>query len=143
MRREELAAWMSRPVQRLKFYDRVSSRPHFSTCCGSSRLVTAKPNLSASFTRLKQIRFCADTSAGASTASTDRQPIGFRLGDVASLPGFNSRTVSKKGSEPRSSYRCERYISEAYGGYQFDVMHGINVDAGIFMSYVGLHGCKC
>ncbi len=31
-----------------------------------------------------------------------------------------------------------RYISEAYGGYHFDVMHGINVDAGIFMSYVGL-----
>lgn len=31
-----------------------------------------------------------------------------------------------------------RYLSEAYGGYHFDVMHGINVDAGIFMSYVGL-----
>src|SRR5262249_40251914 len=31
-----------------------------------------------------------------------------------------------------------RYISEAYGGYHFDAWHGINVDAGIFMSYVGL-----
>jgi hypothetical protein len=31
-----------------------------------------------------------------------------------------------------------RYISEAYGGYHFDVLNGINVDAGIFMSYVGL-----
>ena len=31
-----------------------------------------------------------------------------------------------------------RYISEAYGGYHFNKMHGINVDAGIFMSYVGL-----
>jgi hypothetical protein len=31
-----------------------------------------------------------------------------------------------------------RYISEAYGGYHFDVWHGINVDAGIFMSYIGL-----
>jgi hypothetical protein len=31
-----------------------------------------------------------------------------------------------------------RYVSEANGGYHFDVMHGINVDAGIFMSYVGL-----
>src|ERR1700686_5856343 len=30
MRREELAAWTYRSVQRLKFYDRVSSRPHFS-----------------------------------------------------------------------------------------------------------------
>jgi hypothetical protein len=31
-----------------------------------------------------------------------------------------------------------RYVSEAYGGYHFNVLHGINVDAGIFMSYVGL-----
>ena len=31
-----------------------------------------------------------------------------------------------------------RYVSEAYGGYHFDVQHGINVDAGIFVSYIGL-----
>jgi hypothetical protein len=31
-----------------------------------------------------------------------------------------------------------RYISEAYGGYHWDVMNGINLDGGIFMSYVGL-----
>ncbi len=31
-----------------------------------------------------------------------------------------------------------RYLSEAYGGYHWNKMHGINVDAGIFMSYVGL-----
>jgi Putative beta-barrel porin-2, OmpL-like. bbp2 len=31
-----------------------------------------------------------------------------------------------------------RYVSEAYGGYHFNVMHGINVDAGIFLSYIGL-----
>jgi len=31
-----------------------------------------------------------------------------------------------------------RYVSEAYGGYHFDKWYGINVDAGIFMSYVGL-----
>ena len=31
-----------------------------------------------------------------------------------------------------------RYLSEAYGGYHWDVMHGINLDMGIFMSYVGL-----
>src|SRR5437868_14395426 len=31
-----------------------------------------------------------------------------------------------------------RYLSEAYGGYHFDVLHGVNADAGIFMSYIGL-----
>ncbi len=33
---------------------------------------------------------------------------------------------------------AHRYLSEAYGGYHIDAMHGINIDAGIFMSYVGL-----
>jgi hypothetical protein len=31
-----------------------------------------------------------------------------------------------------------RYIAEAYGGYHWDVMHGVNVQFGIFMSYIGL-----
>jgi hypothetical protein len=31
-----------------------------------------------------------------------------------------------------------RYVSEAYGGYHFNALHGINVDAGIFLSYIGL-----
>ena len=31
-----------------------------------------------------------------------------------------------------------KYISEANGGYHFDVAHGLNVDAGIFVSYIGL-----
>jgi hypothetical protein len=35
----------------------------------------------------------------------------------------------------RTAYR---YVSEAYGGYHFDVNHGLNVDAGIFVSYIGL-----
>ncbi len=31
-----------------------------------------------------------------------------------------------------------RYVSEANAGYHFDVNHGLNVDAGIFVSYIGL-----
>jgi hypothetical protein len=31
-----------------------------------------------------------------------------------------------------------KYFSEANAGYHFDVSHGLNVDAGIFVSYVGL-----
>jgi hypothetical protein len=33
---------------------------------------------------------------------------------------------------------ANRYLSEAYGGYHINVMHGMNIDAGIFMSYIGL-----
>ncbi len=31
-----------------------------------------------------------------------------------------------------------RYVSEAYGGYHWNAWNGINLDAGIFLSYVGL-----
>ncbi|MGB8524960.1 MAG: outer membrane beta-barrel protein [Candidatus Acidiferrales bacterium] len=31
-----------------------------------------------------------------------------------------------------------RYLAEAYGGYHFNKLDGINVDAGIFLSYIGL-----
>ncbi len=31
-----------------------------------------------------------------------------------------------------------RYFSEASAGYHFDVNHGLNVDAGVFVSYIGL-----
>jgi Putative beta-barrel porin-2, OmpL-like. bbp2/Carboxypeptidase regulatory-like domain len=33
---------------------------------------------------------------------------------------------------------ADRYLSEAYGGYHVNWLHGMNLDAGIFMSYVGL-----
>jgi hypothetical protein len=32
-----------------------------------------------------------------------------------------------------------RYLSEAYAGYHFNKWYGINVDAGMFMSYIGLN----
>ncbi len=32
-----------------------------------------------------------------------------------------------------------RYLSEAYAGYHFNKWYGINVDAGLFMSYIGLN----
>src|SRR5262249_60560693 len=31
-----------------------------------------------------------------------------------------------------------RYLSEAYAGYHIDALGGINIEAGIFMSYIGL-----
>ena len=32
-----------------------------------------------------------------------------------------------------------RYVSEAYAGYHINKWHGINVDAGLFVSYIGLN----
>lgn len=42
------------------------------------------------------------------------------------------------GHGRNSSINNLKYIREAAAGYHFDVWHGLNVEAGIFMSYVGL-----
>jgi hypothetical protein len=45
------------------------------------------------------------------------------------------------GSANRGQFDLEtayRYLSEAYGGYHWDALNGINLDVGLFMSYVGL-----
>ncbi|MBV9301489.1 MAG: outer membrane beta-barrel protein [Acidobacteriaceae bacterium] len=56
--------------------------------------------------------------------------------------GMYSETTPRNDASPaRGQWDLDtayRYISEAYGGYHFNKWNGINVDAGIFMSYVGL-----
>jgi hypothetical protein len=56
--------------------------------------------------------------------------------------GMYSQTTPRNDASPaRGQWQLDnayRYISEAYGGYHFNALHGINVDAGIFMSYIGL-----
>jgi hypothetical protein len=56
--------------------------------------------------------------------------------------GLYSQTTPRNDASPaRGQWDLDnayRYLSEAYGGYHFNWMHGVNVDAGIFMSYIGL-----
>ena len=47
----------------------------------------------------------------------------------------NDASAGRGQWDLRGAYK---YVSEAYGGYHFDVNHGFNVDAGIFVSYIGL-----
>jgi hypothetical protein len=54
---------------------------------------------------------------------------------------YSTATPRNDASYSRGQWQLDnayRYLNEAYGGYHFDVLHGINVDAGIFLSYVGL-----
>ena len=59
-----------------------------------------------------------------------------------SMFGMFATTTPRNDASPavgqwdlRNAYR---YLSEANAGYHFDVNHGLNVDAGIFVSYIGL-----
>jgi Putative beta-barrel porin-2, OmpL-like. bbp2 len=56
--------------------------------------------------------------------------------------GMYSTTTPRNDASPSRGQwdlaDAYRYVSEAYGGYHFNALHGINVDAGIFVSYIGL-----
>jgi hypothetical protein len=63
-------------------------------------------------------------------------------GRVLTMNGMFGVTTPRNDASPgrgqwdlRGAYK---YVSEAYGGYHFDVNHGLNIDAGIFVSYIGL-----
>ena len=54
---------------------------------------------------------------------------------------YSTATPRNDASFSRGQWQLDnayRYLNEAYGGYHFNALHGINVDAGIFLSYVGL-----
>jgi hypothetical protein len=54
---------------------------------------------------------------------------------------YSVTTPRNDGSVGRGQWALDdayRYLAEAYGGYHWDHGHGINLDAGIFMSYIGL-----
>jgi hypothetical protein len=63
-------------------------------------------------------------------------------GRILTMFGLFATTTPRNDATPavgqwdlRNAYK---YVSEAYGGYHFNVNHGLNVDAGIFVSYIGL-----
>jgi len=54
---------------------------------------------------------------------------------------YSTTTVRNDPSPAKGQWdlgNADRYLSEAYGGYHFNALNGINVDAGIFLSYIGL-----
>ncbi len=56
--------------------------------------------------------------------------------------GMYSATTPRNDPSPAKGQwdldTADRYLAEAYGGYHINALNGINIDAGIFMSYIGL-----
>jgi hypothetical protein len=54
---------------------------------------------------------------------------------------WSTTTARNDGSVVRGSWDLKgayQYIAEGWGGYHWNVNHGLNLDAGIFVSYIGL-----
>lgn len=58
-----------------------------------------------------------------------------QLGTRSTVVPRNDFSTTRGQFDLANAYR---YFSEAYAGYHWDVWNGINLDAGLFMSYVGL-----
>jgi hypothetical protein len=65
--------------------------------------------------------------------------VGFRI--MTQFGMYSTTTPRNDASPARGQWDLAdayRYISEAYGTYHLDIWNGINIQAGIFMSYIGL-----
>ncbi|MGB9236147.1 MAG: outer membrane beta-barrel protein [Terriglobales bacterium] len=54
---------------------------------------------------------------------------------------YSTTTVRNDPSYAKGQWNlneAHRYLAEAYGGYHINALDGINIDAGIFLSYIGL-----
>jgi hypothetical protein len=54
---------------------------------------------------------------------------------------YSTATIRNDPSYAKGQWNiadADRYLAEAYGGYHVNALDGINIDAGIFMSYIGL-----
>lgn len=85
--------------------------------------------------------------------NNEMQVAGVYIGGDFYYKGARAHVVTQYGTRsqlvPRNDYSpykgqyqladVYRYLAEANAGYHFNVLHGINVDAGMFMSYVGLN----
>jgi hypothetical protein len=90
------------------------------------------------------------TSESGRTSEIQLQQLGiggdFHCGSVrgrlmTQLGMYATMTPRNDASPGRGQWQLDnayRYLSEAYGGRHWNKMYGINLDAGIFMSYVGL-----
>jgi hypothetical protein len=100
------------------------NHPHDDTMGGSTE------SFRASEVQLEQLSFGGDIR------------IDNVRGRFLTMAGMFATTTPRNDASPgRGQWdlaNAYRYFSEAWGGYHWNVQHGINLDAGIFVSYIGL-----
>ena len=90
---------------------------------------------STALARNNEVQLSLASLGGEFNYKNVRAKIQFQFGTRSTIVPRNDASSNRGGGNINVAYR---YLSEAYCGYHFKAMHGINLDAGIFMSYVGL-----
>lgn len=91
---------------------------------------------STALARHNEMQLAALHVGGDFTYDHARGRIMLQLGTRSTLIPRNDYSPYRGQYDLASVYR---YLSEAYAGYHFDVAYGLNVDAGLFLSYIGLN----
>jgi len=106
-------------------YTHSFNRPNDNTVVGSTAL--ARDNE----VQLSQLSLGGDLTYG-----NARGRIMLQLGTRSYVVPRNDYSTYRGQYQLANVYR---FLSEAYVGYHFDKWYGINVDAGLFLSYIGLN----
>lgn len=106
-------------------YNYSFNRPIDNTVVGSTALA-----------RHNEIQVSSLNVGGDFTYNNVRARIMTQFGTRSIVVPRNDFSVYKGQYELANAYR---YLSEAYTGYHVDKWYGINIDAGLFMSYIGLN----
>lgn len=106
-------------------YTHSFNNPNDNTVVGSTALA-----------RNNEVQLSSLNIGGDFTYEHARARIMLQFGTRSILVPRNDLSVYKGQYQLANVYR---YLSEAYAGYHFNVWYGINIDAGLFMSYLGLN----
>ncbi|NCX95221.1 MAG: porin [Chitinophagia bacterium] len=91
---------------------------------------------STALARNNEMELSSATIGGDFNYNNARARIMTQFGTRATVIPRNDYSPYRGQYELHNAYR---YISEAYAGYHFNKWYGINVDFGMFMSYIGLN----
>ncbi|MBI3135173.1 MAG: porin [Bacteroidetes bacterium] len=91
---------------------------------------------STALARNNEMEISAVHLGGDFTYNNARAHIVTQFGTRSTVIPRNDYSIYKGQYQLADVYR---YLAEANAGYHFNVLHGVNVDAGLFMSYIGLN----
>ncbi|MBC7524956.1 MAG: porin [Flavobacterium sp.] len=106
-------------------YTHSFNNPNDNTVVGSTALA-----------RNNEIQLSSANLGGEFNYEGARAKVIMQFGTRSTVIPRNDLSVYKGQYQLDNAYR---YLSEAYAGYHFKKWYGINVDAGMFMSYIGLN----
>lgn len=91
---------------------------------------------STALTRNNEVQLSSLNLGGDFTYENVHARVMLQFGNRSIVVPRNDLSVYRGQYQLNNAYR---YLSEAYAGYHINKWYGINVDAGLFMSYVGLN----